>query len=169
MLCNGFIYSCTNITLFQDLKKRTTLHLVLFIRFLQVVYAVKIQLNSLLFALKGRNICHCGYTLLHPILPLLTTLDQVRTSACPSVYPSSTSKLFTVSSTPYLYVDYTFSLSFQLSHNVATSSHPIISLLQILNLLPCKGLVKKSANIFSFDQCLLLLLFCFTLSITPKK
>ena len=61
--------------------------------------------------------------------------------------PLSTSTLFTVSSTRSLDVYDTLSLSFESSHNISTSSHPIITLLNHFNLLPCKVLVKKSAII----------------------
>ena len=126
-------------------------------------------MNSLLFALLCRNVRHHGCTFLPPIIPLLTNSYQRHVSACPSVCPSSTSTLFTVSSTRSLDVYDTFSLSFDSSHNISTSSHPIITLLNNLKLLPCKGLVKKSAIILSVGQCLMLIFPCFVLLVTQKN
>ena len=39
----------------------------------------------------------------------------------------------------------------------------------MLNLLHCRGLAKKSANILLFRQCLMLIFICFTLSATQKN
>ena len=76
---------------------------------------------------------------------------------------------FPVYSTCSLDVDDTLSLSSELSHNVATSSYTIITLLKILNLLPCKALVNKYANVLLVGQCLILVFPCFTLSSTQKN
>ena len=88
---------------------------------------------------------------------------------CPSVCLSSTYTLFYISSTRSLDVDNTLSLSYESSYNVATSSHPIITFMNNLNLLPCKGLVNKSANILSVRQCLRLIFPCFSQLDTQKN
>ena len=90
-------------------------------------------------------------------------------SACPSVFPSFASTLFSVSSTISLDFDDTLSLSFYSSRNVATSYHPIINLLNNLNFLPRKGLLNKYANIFLVSQCLTLISPCFALSSTQNN
>ena len=100
-----------------------------------------------------------------PAVPLRTTPYQVRLSVC----PLSTSTIFPVSSTRSLDVDDYLTSMFGSSPTVATSSHPIISLLNRLNLLPCRGLVKKSANIFLVGQGLTLIFPCFTLLATQKN
>ena len=66
-------------------------------------------------------------------------------------------------------VDDTLSLLFFSSHNVATSSHPIITLLNNFKFLPCKGLVKKSFNILLFGKWLTLILPFFILLATQKN
>ena len=120
-------------------------------------------------------------TFLPPTVYLLNSSDQVRASAflsvcksstlsaCPSVCLSYTSRLFTVSSTLYVDVYNTFSLSSESSHNSAASFHTIITLLNKFKLLPCKGLVNKSANIFFVWQCLILISPCFTLLATQRN
>ena len=82
---------------------------------------------------------------------------------------SSTSTKFTVSSTRSLDVDDAFTLSFESSHNVATSSNLIITVLNNLYLIPCKGLVNNSANILLVGQCLAFIFPYFTLSTTQKN
>ena len=139
------------------------LQLIIFVHFLQVVQAIQI----------------C--TFLPPIVPLLNMPYQVRASvfpsvhpsytlsACPSVFPSSTSTLFFLSSTSSLYVYDTLYLSSDSYHNVATSYHPIITLLNQLDLLPCKVLVNKYANILLVGRCLTLIFTCFALSSTQNN
>ena len=55
------------------------------------------------------------------------------------------------------------------SYNVAMSSHPIITLLNMLSSLICGGLVKKYANILLVGKCLTLIFPCFTLSYTQNN
>ena len=58
---------------------------------------------------------------------------------------------------------------FESSHNIATWYHPIITLLNLLNLLPCRVLVKKSSKMLLVGQCLTLIFSCFTLLFTQKN
>ena len=139
------------------------LQLVIFVYFLQYVQALQIR------------------TFLPPIVLMLTTPDQASVSACPSMFPSSAlsvcpsvcpslkSTLFTVSSTLSLDIYQTLSLSSQSSQKVAASSHPIITLPKILNLITYKGLVKKFAKKNSVRQCLTINSPCFSLSSTQKN
>ena len=82
---------------------------------------------------------------------------------------SSTPFLLRVSSTRSLDVDDTLSLSFELCHNNATSSHSVMTLLKNMNLLPYKVFVKKSPNIVLVGYILALIFRCFALSSTQKK
>ena len=54
-------------------------------------------------------------------------------------------------------------------HNVLTWSRPIITRRNIINFLPCKRLVEKSASIMSVGQCWTSRRPCFTLSVIQKN
>ena len=139
--------------------------LILFIRFYRPFRPYIFAWTALLPVFEGHINFICGRTFPPPIVPLLTTSDQV----CPSVCPSCTSTICPVSSTLSLNVDYALLLMFESSHNIATWYHPIITLLNLLNLLPCRVLVKKSSKNILVGQCLTLIFSCFTLLFTQKN